>query len=244
MITQHPTLNHVIIALGVAMGGWFVGHGFVSGRTADRFVTVKGVSEREVKADLALWPLNLSVTDNDLTSAQATLGRNTDHVLRFLARHDIDTSLVELQGFRVTDLLAQRYGGDPGYRSRFIISQTMMVRSDDPDRILAASQAMGELVEAGVVLSSGEEWGPGGPTFLFTNLNDLKPEMIGEATAKAREAAEQFAEDANSRISGIRRANQGVFVILPRDQAAGVAEQNQLFKTVRVVSTIEYLLQD
>ena len=119
-----------------------------------------------------------------------------------------------------------------------------MVRSDDPDRILEASQAVGELVEAGVVLSSGEEWGPGGPTFLFTRLNDLKPEMIGEATDKAREAAEQFAQDARSQISGIRRANQGVFVILPRDQAAGIAEQNQLFKTVRVVSTIEYLLQD
>lgn len=244
MTAQSSTISHVVLAIGVALGGWFIGHGFVSGRTADRFVTVKGVSERDVKADLALWPLNLNVTDNDLTRAQATLRRNTEHVLGFLTRHGIDTSLVELQGFRVTDLLAQRYGGDPSYRSRFIISQTIMVRSDDPDRILEASQAVGELVETGVVLSSGEEWGPGGPTFLFTRLNDLKPEMIGEATAKAREAAEQFALDAESRISGIRRANQGVFVILPRDQAAGIAEQNQLFKTVRVVSTIEYLLQD
>lgn len=244
MTVQRPIVNHVVLALGLALAGWFIGHGFVSGRTADRFVTVKGVSERDVKADLALWPLNLNVTDNDLSRAQATLRRNTEHVMVFLARHDIDTTQAELQGFRVTDLLAQRYGGDASYRTRFIISQTIMVRSDDPDRILEASQAVHELVEAGVVLSSGEEWGPGGPTFLFTRLNDLKPEMIGEATDKAREAAEQFAQDARSQISGIRRANQGVFVILPRDQAAGITEQNQLFKTVRVVSTIEYLLQD
>ena len=243
MTTQRPIINHAVLALGVALAGWFVGHGFVSGRSVDRFVTVKGVSERDVKADLALWPLNLNVTDNDLSRAQATLRRNTERVLEFLARYDIDTTNAELQGFRVTDLLAQRYGGDPTLRSRFIISQTIMVRSDDPDRILEASQNVGELVEAGVVLSSGEEWGPGGPTFLFTRLNDLKPEMIGEATAKAREAAEQFAQDSRSRISSIRRANQGVFVILPRDQAAGITEQNQLFKTVRVVSTIEYLLQ-
>jgi len=244
MTTPRPIINYAVLALGVALAGWFIGHGFVSGRSVDRFVTVKGVSERDVKADLALWPLNLNVTDNDLSRAQATLRRNSGRVLEFLARYDIDTTSAELQGFRVTDLLAQRYGGDATLRSRFIISQTIMVRSDDPDRILEASQNVGELVEAGVVLSSGEEWGPGGPTFLFTRLSDLKPEMIGEATAKAREAAEQFAQDSRSLVSGIRRANQGVFVILPRDQAAGITEQNQLFKTVRVVSTIEYLLRD
>jgi hypothetical protein len=233
----------LLVAVGLAVGGWFIGHGFVEARSADRFVTVKGVAEREVKADLALWPLRLNVGANDLSQAQATVARNTAQILVFLARHGIDTSQAEIQGVRVTDMYARQYGGDVG-PNRFIITQTVMVRSDDPDRVFAASQSVGDLVDAGVVLSSGEEWGPGGPTFLFTGLNALKPAMIGEATASARAAAQKFAEDANSDIRGIRRANQGVFVILPRDQAPGVQEQNQLFKTVRVVGTIEYLLDD
>ena len=79
---------------------------------------------------------------------------------------------------------------------------------------------------------------------MFTKLNDLKPPMIAEATARAREAAEQFARDARSELGGIRRANQGIFEILPRDQAPGIFEGNQILKTVRVVSTIEYLLED
>jgi len=83
-----------------------------------------------------------------------------------------------------------------------------------------------------------------GPTYLFTRLNDIKPNMIAEATASARKAADQFALDSGSKISGIRRANQGVFVIRPRDQAPGITEANQLNKTVRVVSTIEYYLRD
>jgi hypothetical protein len=244
MNAPRPPVHAAILALGLALAGWFVGHGFVKGRSADRYVTVKGVSEREAKADLALWPLNLNVTDNDLSQAQALLRRNTERVFAFLVRQGIDTADAELQGYRVTDLLARPYGGDPSYRSRFIITQTVMVRSSDPDRILQASQNVGELVDAGVVLSSGEEWGPGGPTFLFTRLNDLKPEMIAEATANARQAAEQFALDSRSSLGGIRQANQGVFVILPRDQAAGIQEQNQLFKLVRVVSTVEYFLRD
>jgi hypothetical protein len=113
-----------------------------------------------------------------------------------------------------------------------------------PDLVLAASQRVGELVTAGVVLSSGGEYGSGGPTFVFTGLNKLKPQMIGEATARAREAAEQFARDSRSDIGGIRRASQGVFEILPRDQAQGISEASQIVKTVRVVSTIDYALDN
>jgi hypothetical protein len=103
---------------------------------------------------------------------------------------------------------------------------------------------VGALVRAGVVLSSGPEYGPAGPSFLFTKLNDIKPAMIAEATGRAREAAEQFARDAKSRLGGIRRASQGVFVILPRDQAAGISEESQVEKTVRVVTTVDYYLKD
>jgi hypothetical protein len=109
--------------------------------------------------------------------------------------------------------------------------------------VLAATERVGELVAAGVVLSTGEEYGSG-PSFLFSGLNSLKPEMIAQATERAREAAEQFARDSGSHIGAIRRANQGVFEILPRNAAPGTAEQSQLEKTVRVVSTVEYFLEE
>jgi len=124
-----------------------------------------------------------------------------------------------------------------------VVKQTVMVRSDLPDTVLAASQRLNELVEAGVVFSSGGEYAATGPSFIFTKLNDFKPAMIAEATARAREAAEQFARDSRSRIGGIRRANQGVFEILPRDQASGIREESQVEKTLRVVTTVEYLLE-
>jgi hypothetical protein len=109
--------------------------------------------------------------------------------------------------------------------------------------VLAASQRLNELVEAGVVFSSGGEYAATGPSFIFTKLNDLKPEMIAEATSRARDAAEQFARDSKTHVGGIRRANQGVFEILPRDQANGIQEESQVEKTLRVVSTVEYLLE-
>lgn len=232
----------LIMAIAVIMGGWFIGNGYRSGQTADRFVTVKGLAERDVTADLAIWPLQLVAASDRLADAQASLDRDEASVLAFLAEHGIDASNVALQGVEVTDNMAIQYG--PGERTgpRYIVQQILMVRSEDPASIQRASQAIGDLVGAGVVLKSGQGWGPAQPTYVFKQLNALKPEMIAEATSSAREAARQFAADSETELGGIRRANQGVFVILPRDEAPGIQEQTQLEKTVRVVATVDYYL--
>jgi hypothetical protein len=241
---ERPLVRAGVLALGIALAGWFVGRGFAQFRRADRYVTVKGLAERDVEADLALWPLRLVATDNSLAQAQAAIARHTRAVLAFLARHGVDTAAAEIQGVEVTDRLAERFGGERGVGdTRFVVQQLLLVRSTDPARVHAASQRVGELIEAGIVLVSGTGYGPARPTFLFKDLNALKPAMIQEATRAARAAAEQFAADAGARVGGIRQANQGVFVILPRDQAAGIEEETQVHKTVRVVTTIEYHLQ-
>jgi hypothetical protein len=239
---ERPLWSAAVLALGVALGGLFIGHGFATGRAADRYVEVKGLAEREVTADLALWPLRYVSTGDDLAATQAQITRNTRQVYAFLARNRIDTASVQLQALEVSDAFANRYPGERG-GPRYVIQQTVMVRSRAPDVVLLASQRVSELVAAGVVLSSTGEYGIGGPTFVFTKLNQLKPSMVKEATANARAAAEQFAADSRSELGGIRQANQGVFVILPRDQAPGVNEGAQLQKTVRVVSTVQYFLE-
>jgi len=235
-------VSAVLVALGLSLGGWFIGDGFARGRSFDRFVEVKGLAEREVTADLALWPLRYVSTGNDLTAAQAQITRNTRQVFAFLSRNGIDTTAVQLQALEVSDAFANRF---PGERAgpRYVIQQTVMVRSGKPDVVMAASQRVSELVGAGVVLSSSGEYGIGGPTFIFTRLNQLKPSMVKEATANARAAAEQFAADSRSDLGSIRQASQGIFVIMPRDQAPGVNEGAQLQKIVRVVSTVQYFLR-
>lgn len=231
-----------VLAVGIALGGWFVGHGFLRGRTASRYVEVKGLAERQVAADLALWPLRFVSTGNDLSVAQAEITKDTRAVYTFLSRHGIDTAAVQLLALEVSDAEANRFQGERG-GTRFVIQQTVMVRSDKPEVVLAASQRVSELVSAGVILSSSGEYGVGGPTFVFTKLNQLKPAMVAEATANARAAAQQFAADSRTSLGDIRYANQGIFVILPRDQAPGVNEGGQLQKIVRVVSTVQYLLE-
>jgi len=242
MKDNHRLVSAILLALGIALAGYFVGNGFFRGRATDRYVTVKGISERDVIADLALWPISFVAAGNDLGRAQAEIKSSHRQVMNFLSDHQINADEAEVQRLDVTDVMANPYrSGQAEYR--YIIEQTVMVRSEDPDKIALTSQAVGELVDAGVVLSS-RGYPSGGPTYLFNRLSELKPEMIAEATANARRAAGQFASDSGSRLGKIRRADQGVFQILARDRTPGVGEEGQKEKTVRVVSTVQYYLED
>lgn len=232
----------LVLAAGIAVSGWFIGHGFEQGRAADRYVTVKGISERDVTADVGLWPLRYVAAHDELSAAQTAINKSRETITAFLTLNGMPREAIQVQQLEVTDMAANPWHSGP-YENRFIIAQTLIVRTDRPQLIQETTQNVSNLVESGVVLSY-EGGMQGGPSYLFTRLNDLKPEMIAEATASARQAAEQFARDSGSRLAGIRQANQGIFVIQPRDRAPGIEESSQLNKTVRVVSTIDYYLQD
>ena len=241
--SRFPFVSAAIVALGVTGAGLAVGQGLVQSKRADRFVTVKGVAEREVEADLAFWSITVSIPSDAIGSAQTEVDRSVEQVLSFLAGFGLDTAGVSRQGTQVTDRATQYNGAMPPGGNRFVVSHTLLVRSSEVAAVHAASQEVGRLIQAGVPLSTSSGYGYSRPTYSYTGLNDIKPEMIGEATASARLAAQQFADDSGSALGGIRRANQGVFVILARDRAPGVEEAAQRFKTVRVVTTIEYHLR-
>jgi hypothetical protein len=241
------TIAATIVAAGIALAGFLAGNGLAKSRAADRYVTVKGVTEREVRADLAIWPIHVVTSDNDLAAAHKHLEASVVGVRQFLAANGLDTTGLSLSGFAVNDAQANEYGGDRRVGNRFILKQTLILRSSNVDKVVAASQRVADLASAGVNFSSGQGEGGetgGGPTFIFSGLNGLKPQMIADATARAHEAAEQFARDSHSALGGIRQANQGVFEILPRDEAPGLTEGSQVSKRVRVVSTVDYFLKN
>lgn len=239
--SQNNIILAFLIAVGVALGGWFIGNSFMEARSGDRYVTVKGVSEQDVVADMALWPIRFVAAGNDLGTVQRKMRQDQDRIQSFLEEHGIASDAIELQNLEVTDRTAESYQSG-SYQNRFILEQTLMVRSEDVAKIDEASQDIGTLVEAGIILNN--EYSGGGPTYLFNALTELKPDMIAEATKNARESAQQFARDSDSKLDGIRSANQGVFEILARDKAPMLQQEKQVRKTVRVVSTIEYYLEE
>ena len=227
-----------LLALGLLGAGWFASQGMTKLRTGDRFVTVKGSAEREVPADLLVWPLAHSVNGNDLAQVQRQLDANTAAIRAFFTQAGFKEDEITVSPPRLEDRWAWAYG-DSRPSERFRYSTSVTLRTGDVAKAQQALRRSGELVSGGVMLGgSGGEGDMGtGPQFSYTQLNAIKPELIAEATAEARKAAEQFAKDSGARIGGIRNANQGVITISDRD--AGSPQ----VKTVRVVTTVDYFLR-
>jgi hypothetical protein len=201
--------------------------------SADRTVSVKGLAEREVNADLVVWPIAYVEAGNDLPQLYAKLEHNSGLVREFLKKSGIDEADVRVSPPKLSDHQAEGYG-EQRSTFRYRAEATLTVRSRKPEVVKAAMQQAGELVKEGIVFSdnygASVEW-------LFTGLNDIKPALIAEATQNARRAAEQFAKDSNSKVGGIRSANQGQITINDRD--AGTPD----IKVVRVVTTVDYALK-
>ena len=235
----------LLIGGGIATGGYFVGEGFYRAR-AERYVTVKGLVERDVKADLALWTISYTAAGPDVTSANGKLEQDQTAVLAFTARHGFSNDEVAVQPTTVSDAFANQYQNNrPDPAQRFVVKGAIQIRSVKVDQVRRASQDTGDLVKQGVAL--GENY-PQAPQYFFTRLNDIRPSMLAEATRSARAVAEQFAADSRSRLGPIRRANQGVFEITSRDAAGGDRgasdDQGSLDKKVRLVTTVDYYLID
>lgn len=225
----------LLVAVGLAVGGWFVGQGLLEARSAERFVTVKGLSERQVPADLALWPLVFNASGDDLGTLQAEIEQDAAVITAFLRESGFSEDEWSLSAPRVTDYVAQ--GMDPNQRpgGRYTSEATVTLRTDRIDAVRDAISRSGELVKRGVTLIRSYEYQT---QYLFTDLERIKPEMIAEATLDARRAAERFAADSGSEVAAIRRASQGYFQIEDRDAFSPEV------KNVRVVTTVEYFLED
>ncbi|PNS09339.1 SIMPL domain-containing protein [Solilutibacter silvestris] len=233
-------LAATLVALGLAVGGWFVSQGLSGLRTGDRYVSVKGSAEKVVDADLVVWPLAHTVSGNDLGEVQHGLETHTAAIREFFKGAGFGDDEIVVAPANLEDRWAYAYGENkPPERYRY--STTVTLRTTKVAKAMDALRHSGDLLAKGVVLGgngSGESAAPSGPVFDYTKLNDIKPALIAEATANARKSAEQFAKDSGARIGGIRTANQGVVDISNRD--AGSPQ----VKKVRVVSTVEYFLKD
>lgn len=226
----------VLVGGGIALVGLSVSGAFAKLRESQRYVTVKGLAEREVDADLAIWPVSFKESASDLVDLQRRVDGRRKVVAAFLEGEGFKESDISFAAPRVTDLEAEGARQNrPAAPFRYSAQSVVTLRSKDVGTVKKAMERSGALVSRGVMLA--QDW-ENRTQFLFTGLNAVKPAMIEEATVAAREAAAKFAKDSGSRVGKIRSASQGLFTISDRDPNSPER------KVVRVVTTVEYFLDD
>ncbi len=228
----------LIVATGIALAGYFTGSYYYHTKMDFRTVTVKGLAEKNVRANLAVWNIRFQSAGNELVAAKQKIESQQRAIESFLLKAGFNADEIIVQGLTMQDAYADSYRDKNTISARYTLNQTLSVRTNQVDLVQKAYPTIGDLVSQGVTFNS---YG-NGVAYLFTTLNDVKPEMLKEATLNARKAADEFAKNSQSKVGKIRFANQGVFSILPREDVQDQSEKDQINKKIRVVSTVEYYL--
>jgi uncharacterized protein len=225
--------SSAFLAVGMIAGGYLLGDGLLRAQQANRSVTVRGLAERDVTADLATWTITYSASAGDLAGAQAGVDRDTREIRAFFGDLGFPADALQPTGVNVS-----QYTNDGV--TTYTVRQRMSLRSNDIKRAQDAVKRQFELVRRGVMLEDGS-----GMAYTFTKLNDIKPGMVAAATRDARAADEQFAKDSGTSVGAIKSATQGYFSIDARDGDSsgewGVA--GSPYKKVRVVTTVDFYLR-
>lgn len=230
-------LKIVTCCASIVIAGYFIGNMHKTGKKYDRYVQVKGLSEREVEADLAVWPINITLTANDLYSLKIDVEKQNDEVFDFFIAQGFEKEELTKGSTSIHDVRADLYNSNSRNSDfRYLAKSEFTVRTKDINKLQKALAESINLMSKGILFESKNTWRP--IEYIFTGLNSLKPSMIEEATKNAREVAEKFARDSDAQVGEIRIARQGLFTINDRD------ENTPQIKVVRVVSTIDFQLED
>ncbi|ASR52222.1 SIMPL domain-containing protein [Blastomonas fulva] len=222
-----------ILALGMVAGGYLLGDGLLRAKQADRSVTVRGLAEKDVTADLATWTIAYSAQADNLAAAQDDIDADTKALRGFFTDLGFDGDALQPTGANVSQF-QNNYG-----TTTYTIRQRLSLRTNDIKKAQAAVKRQFDLIKRGVVLEEGS-----GMAYSFTKLNDIKPKMVAEATKDARASAEQFAQDSGTGVGGIKSATQGYFSVESRDgdTGGGWGVSDTPYKKVRVVTTVDFYL--
>jgi len=226
----------IFIFLGLSSLGYFINTAVNKYKQYDRTVKVKGLSEREFKADIVIWPIQYQVADNDIEKLYTTLDENNKKIINFLLKNGIDKKEITFSSPKIVDKSAQQFGGSMKPEFRYSATQIVTVYSKNIDKVREVKSLLSTLGKQGIVFSGNDYQAR--TEYIFTRLNEIKPQMIEEATKNARVVAKKFANDSKSKLGKIKKASQGQFTITQRDK------NNPQIKKVRVVSTVEYYLSD
>ena len=235
----------VCLLVGLAAGGYFIGKGSTRFKSDIRTVTVKGLVEKEVKADQAVWMLRFRRASEELKDAHAKITSDREAAVAFLRNQGFKDEEISRQPTRTIDKLAREYSqSQTAERFRYVVTSSVLVTTANVDLVTKAVGTTEELLKSGVILDGQQEGGTANPTLsLSLRLMPLRPQLLADATKNARITAQQFASDSGAQVGKIRSANQGTIKIFGsdgNDESAPYSPTSTPSKKIRVVSTFEF----
>jgi hypothetical protein len=243
--------SSLLIGGGIALGGYFIGKGVGAGLMNFRInsqhtVEVKGISERQLKSDFAVWKISFRAEGETFQESRGRFYASRKTLLDFLKEGGFEAEEISEEVPSSTI----EHGGDANYKahsknekvSSYYFLGSFLVRTSKVDQVTKHAPGLLRLSEKGVML--GSRWGTQSSEIRYSirNFDALRPELLEEAVKSARNMAEKFAEHSHAKVGAMLRAAQGTFTIEGMDGSRN--GEASVMKKIRLVNHVTYSLDN
>jgi hypothetical protein len=228
-------IGGLFMGLGIAVAGYFVSQTTLNERTGANTARVKGLSEKVVQADTGRWSLSFSSFNRDTSKVTQTFEAaqtKSNRIRTILTNAGFTPDELRFAPLRKSDHVDRDREGKVIDRY-FRVSGSIQITTRAPQKIEPTRQSIYDLAKEGIDVTQNDL------NYEYTKLNDIKPDMLREATENARIAANEFASNAGVTVGGIQSASQGGFQINTYSGST-----SDLDKLVRVVTNITFYLEN
>ncbi|WP_194775228.1 SIMPL domain-containing protein [Pararhodonellum marinum] len=200
-----------IFAIAIIVSSLVLGNAFINRNQKSGTIDVTGLGEQDFTSDLIVWEGNFSRENMEIQQAYAELERDRKAVTDYLIKKGIPQEVIIFKAVNTNPLYQQNYNSSGNYMGQtflgYQLNQSLQIESKEVEKVEGISREITELLLQGVKFYSQA------PRYYYTQLDDLKIEMISKATEDARIRAEKIAENANSKLGKLISANMGIFQI-------------------------------
>jgi hypothetical protein len=242
---MYPTFVLPSFILGVALllSSYFIAGTIRDVKLANQTITVKGLAEKKITSDTASWSGRVNVRNKQLVPAYNKLQADLQKTTAWLEQNGIKPEMFSVSAVQTTTLYAtDSNGNSTGDLEGYTLSQAVEIHSDDVQLIDRLSKQITSLIQDGVEFESFP------PQFFYTQLDTIKIDLLGEATADARHRADKIAEASGCKAGIVRSAQQGVFQITPVFSSDisndGSYDTSSIDKKIKAVVTVDYAVRD
>jgi len=225
----------VAIVLAAGLGSW----AFVKSKRGEQTITVTGSAKRQITSDFVVWRAAVSYQAPVLSEAYRSLSEAVPKIKSYLMRKGIADNEITISAISSQTLHGRTSDGvETSEITGYSLRQELEVRSKDVQKIGKIAREATELINQGILLESIA------PEYYYTQLGNLKIEMLGEAAKDAKTRAEKIAESTGDSIGAVKTARMGVLQITPAGSNevsdSGMNDTSSIEKDITAVVSIGF----
>lgn len=235
-------ITALVFSIAIVISAFVLGNAYKNRNSNSGIISVTGLGKADFTSDLIVWEGSFSEESLQLKDAYNKLENEKKVITDYLIAKGVQPSELVFNAVTSKKLTKAKYENGKYVGDQFLgyrLSQSLQIDSKNVEGVEKISREITELLNKGIEFYSQP------PRYYYTQLADLKIEMISKATADAYTRAKKIAENSGGQLGDMISARMGIFQITGQNSDenyswGGTYNTSSKEKTASITMRLDY----